>query len=121
MARRRWFFISLARKVSLLFGTAVLLVIAVTLWSPWLQMTALNRQAMLMQAKQVAAAAYQAVDLRAPNWSGTQHELRQRWPALVHELGLPPKPPRLIPTGAYPPRGFHHEALQRLGDNPHKR
>ena len=41
--------IPLARKISLLFGSAVLLVIAVTLAFPMLQMTGLHQQAMLLR------------------------------------------------------------------------
>ncbi len=110
----------LAHKVSLLFGTAVLLVIAVTLWSPWLQMTAWKRQTMLLQSKRVAAAAYQTVDLYQPDWSASQVELERRWSMLVRELGLPSRPPALIRVGSLPlpPRGFRKEAIERLSDNP---
>ena len=99
MLRRHLFQMSLARKISLLFGTAVLLVIVVTLWSPWLQMTALNQQVMLLQAKRVAAAAHQAVDLRRPDWRVVQVELKRRWPVHVRELGLPSEAPHLVPVG----------------------
>ncbi len=90
MRPQRWIRVSLARKISLLFGSAVLLTIAVTLAFPWLQMTALNEQAMLLQAKQVASAAYQSVDLHGPNWDRAQAEIDRRWPLLTRELDLPP-------------------------------
>ena len=83
MRTPRWFDISLARKISLLFGTAVLLTIAVTLVFPWLQMTALNEQAMLVQARQIASTAYQLVDLHQPDWAVAQAELEQRWPLIL--------------------------------------
>ncbi len=111
----------LAHKISLLFGTAVLLVIAVTLWPPSLQMTALNKQAMLLQAELVATAARQAVDLHQPDWSKAQVDLERRWPALVRDLGVRPDPPRLVAVGPLPPRGFRAEAVERLSDNPRQR
>jgi signal transduction histidine kinase len=120
---RRGLRILLAHKISLLCGTAVLLVIAVTLWSPWLQMTALNRQAMLLQAKRVAGAAYQSVDLRRPDWSAAQSELERRWPGFVRELELPSAPPMFIPadSAVLPPQGFRREAIERLSANPEQR
>ncbi len=117
MSALRWFRTSLARKVSLLFGTAVLLIIAVTLLFPWLQMTALNEQAMLVQAKRVAAAAYQRVDLHQPNWQAAAVELTHQWPRLVQELGLPPHQPRLVRDGLVLGPGFQREAMERLRRN----
>ena len=93
MARRRWYHIPLARRISLLFGTAVLLTIAATLVFPWTQMTKLNQQAMLLQAQRIAAAARQAVDLHNPDWLDLQLQLERGWPDLVHELNLPPRCP----------------------------
>ncbi len=121
MRRRSWHRVSLARKVGLLFGTAVLLTIAATLIFPWMQMTALDEQAMLMQAKRVAAAAYQAVDLHEPDWRVAQERLRQRWPTLAAELDLPPRPPQLVADGDWVGRGFRFEALSRLRRDPGQR
>lgn len=123
MPARRWFphKISLARKISLLFGTAVLLTIAVTLVFPWMQMTALNEQAMLVQATQVASTAYQAVDLHQPDWRTAQRQLEQRWPLLVRELGLPLQKPRLVPDSPSVGPGFQRDAMDRLRRNPQQR
>ncbi len=121
MLPRRWFRASLARKISWLFGTAVLLVIAVTLVFPWLQMTALNEQTMLLKAKRVASVARQVVDLCQPDWDKAKAELDQRWPLLVDELGLPSEPPRLVLDGPEVGPGFQREAEERLRGNSKQR
>lgn len=121
MRRRSWFRVSLARKVSLLFGTAVLLIIAVTLIFPRFQMNALNEQAMLLQAQRIASAAYQAVDLHEPDWQAVQVQLDRQWPLLVRELGLPPQRPRLVPDGPLAGHGFQRDAIHRLRRNPGQR
>ena len=121
MPQRCWFRMLLAHKISLLFGTAVFLVIVVTLWSPWLQMTALYNQAMLLKAKHVAAAAYLAVDLNQPDWNLAQRELANAWPALAGDLDLPANPPILVPEDRQlPPRGFRTEAWAHLSDDPER-
>ena len=56
MRRPSWLRLSLSRKLSLLFGVAVLLTIVATLTFPWQQMTALMEQAMLLRAQLVARA-----------------------------------------------------------------
>lgn len=118
--RRGWRHISLARKVSLLFGAAVLLTIAVTLLFPWQQMTALQEQLMLLRAKRVATAVSLAVDLTLPDWTLVQSDLEARWSSLVAEFDLPGECPRLVPVGSHGP-GFHAEAIDRLTDVPRQR
>ncbi len=121
MRRRSWFRVSLARKISLLFGTAVLLIIAVTLIFPRFQMNALNEQAMLVEAQRIASAAFQAIDLREPDWHAVQVELDRQWPVLVRELDLPPQQPRLVPDDPLAGAGFQRDAIHRLRRNPGQR
>ena len=116
MLRRPWRYISLARKISLLFGTAVLLTICVTLVFPWLHMTNLNEEALLMHARWVATAAYGAVDLRQPDWGLMRRQLEQRWPLLMRDLGLPSERPTLVPIAGSGP-SFHAEAIERFRRN----
>lgn len=100
MRRPGRFNVSLAPKLSLLFGAAVLLTIAVTLLFPWLQMTALDEQAALLRAKQVATAARQTVDLEVCDWDTAQQALSRSWPLVARELGLAEdalrNPPQLV-------------------------
>lgn len=121
MRRSRWLTTSLARKISLLFGAAVLLTIGVTLLFPWQQMTALHEQALLLQAKGIASAAFQAVDLHQHDWQAAQAKLARRWPALAAETDLPPVPPQVVPAGPSMGTGFQQEAVQWLRSNTHKR
>jgi two-component system, NarL family, sensor histidine kinase BarA len=116
MVWNRRFSMSLAKKTSLLFGTAVLLTITVTLAFPWQQMRALQEQAMLLQGKRIASAAAQAVDLYVPDWAATQQILNTVWPTIAHRLDLPMKPPRLVPVEHYGP-GFLAEAVAHLNRN----
>lgn len=117
MSLVRWLRESLARKISILFGTAVLLIIAVTLLFPWLQMTALNEQALLLQAKRVASAAYQRLDLHQPQWSAANDQLEKSWPMMVRQLGLPPYSPRVFHVDQVGGTRFQLEALSYLQRN----
>ncbi len=109
-----WYQVSLARKISLLFGAAVLLTISATLLFPWLQMSALNDEAMLMRATAVATAAYGAVDLHTPNWQNARAQLERRWPSLAREAGLPKTPPKLVRFGTEAGPGFQSDAMEAL-------
>lgn len=121
MRVHRWLAISLARKISLLFGAAVLAVITVTLCFPWLQMSALDEQAMLWQARRVATSVYLAVDLRSFDWTRAQAELDRAWPGLVSELDLPSvHRVQLVPVNS-PGPGFQSDAMERLLRNPSQR
>ncbi len=118
MPRRIRFRVSLARKISLLFGTAVLLTIAATLLFPWLHMTALNEQSLLWQAKRVATAAYLTADLHHPDWGAAEQALDRAWPDLARELGLSTTVrPRLVTVGREG-AGFQSDAIERLIRSP---
>ena len=96
MARPRRWNVSLAPKLSLFFGAAALLTIAVTLLFPSLQMTALNHQALLERAKQVAIAVRQSVDLAVDDWAVARRELARTWPQIVRTCDLPPHSPPVL-------------------------
>jgi len=116
-----WLHVSLARKVSVLFGTAVLLIIAVTLSFPWLQMKGLNEQTLLLQAKRVASLAMQAVDLRQSDWSASQARLADYWPGMVRDYGLDPRAqPVFVRYGSHG-QGFQQDAVERLSRDPDQR
>ncbi len=106
---------SLARKISLLFGSAVLLTICATLLFPLIQMNNLDSETLLMQASWSAGTAYQAVDLRQPDWDAAQRRLEAQWPNLAKELGIPSSCPTLIRAKGTPLSGsFRPEAIRRL-------
>ena len=118
MPRRIRFRVALARKISLLFGTAVLLTIAATLLFPWLHMTALNEQSLLWQAKRIATTAYLTADLHHPDWGEAQQLLDRAWPDLARELGLSATGrPRLVAVGGEG-AGFQGDAIERFIRNP---
>jgi two-component system sensor histidine kinase BarA len=123
MAASRWLSISLARRMSLLFGSAVLLTIIATLAFPWMQMNALEEQRMLLTAQQCARAAYQAVDLAPPDWTAAQQLLTRRWPQIVDELGFAADPPALVPVDSFlvGRDGFRRAAIAYLQRNPNER
>lgn len=124
-----WIRVSLARKLSLLFGTSILLILSATLVFPRLHMEALNEQAMLLQAKRIAAAAFQLVDSPLSNWSAENANVRERWPWVARELGLPLDPPMVIPLDAISggvdtdgsAGGFLREAANHLIRDPEQR
>lgn len=128
MHRPRWLKVSLARKISLLLGTAVLLTIIATLMLPWVQMKSLHQQTMLLQAQLVSHAARQAADLSGEDWrQEPQLQLDRRWPHLARELDLPEPVPTLVPIKVLPelrkqgPRGFRYEAIEALQSEPSRR
>jgi signal transduction histidine kinase len=125
MHRPQWLKVSLARKMSVLLGTAVLLTIAATLFFPWQQMTFLHEQALLAEAQRIAGTARQAVDLTAPDWTEAQRALNELWPPLAHEHGLPPQTPQLIVANLHEAQGmtsglegFRAEAIRHLRRHP---
>ncbi|HRX85851.1 MAG TPA: ATP-binding protein [Phycisphaerae bacterium] len=121
MAGLRTTKISLARKCQILFGAAVLSIIAVALIIPGMQMNNLTQQRYLQVAKEAATIAL----LHAPlnkDWSEAQQLLTHDWSNLVRLGGdeFPTAPPRLIPIedaeglalGA--PAGFIAETVSQL-------
>lgn len=96
MHRPRWLKTSLARKVSLLLGSAVLLTIVATLLFPSLQMSALSGQVFALRAQAIAQAVANTVDLQDSDWGRARHELQARWPDVSRRLGLSPTPPALV-------------------------
>jgi signal transduction histidine kinase len=114
MSPRGWFRLSLARKLSLLFGTAILLTIGVTLVFPWLHMDALHDETVLLQAKRLACTAEQAVELQGGNWSTAETDLGRRWGGIAADLGLPAQAPHLVGVESIGPHGFRREAADHL-------
>lgn len=112
---------SLARKISILFGSAVLAIIAVTLTFPWLQMKGLDEQTLFLQAKRTATVALQSVNLRSDDWAAVNNALAAQWPVLAAQLSMEPAAvPQLVST-AWAGSGFRADAIERLNLYPDQR
>jgi len=97
MGRVSWFTISLASKCRLLFGLAVVLIIAAVLFVPWLRMRDLVHERHLQVARLVGRLAMARSDLQSGNWEVKQRALDAWWPAGASQHGLRAPVPKLIP------------------------
>ncbi|UCG15218.1 MAG: HAMP domain-containing histidine kinase [Phycisphaerales bacterium] len=99
--------ISLATKCRLLFGVAVLLIVAATLLVPWVQMASLGSHLDVLKAERIANAAFLLTDLMGQDWTTAQEDLNRRWPAYARRLEFPLRPPTLISVEQAKRRGGH--------------
>ena len=94
MARVSFLSISLAAKCRLLFGLAVLVIIAAALFVPWLRMRDLVHENNVQIVKMTGKLALSRIEGGAGNWDLKQRVIDQWWPSLLqrHEIsGAPPK------------------------------
>ncbi len=108
----------------MLFGAAVLLIVAATLLVPWVQMASLSKHRDVLAAEQIAVSAYLLTDLTGEDWRAAQEQLTKRWPTHARQLGFPPHPPQLISTEQaklYGERGFVPTSIAQLQANPTQR
>ena len=96
MSRISLFSISLAAKCRLLFGLAVLLIIAAALFVPWLRMRDLVHEANIQAARSAGRLALAQIDLSSGNWDLQQAALARWWPAGAAQYGLRCPVPQLI-------------------------
>lgn len=120
-----FFSISLAAKCRLLFGLAVLLIIASAIFVPWVRMGDLVHEANLVVARQMGRLAMAKCDLGLGDWESRQRALEAWWPAGAAEYGLPGPVPRLIqladPANPKPPAWMDErtaQAVMELAKNP---
>ncbi len=98
MARISWFSVSLASKCRILFGLAVLLIIAAALFIPWLRMKDLVDEANLHSARLMGRLALSRSNLSSSGWDQAQSALARWWPSGSQgQLGLRGPVPKLIP------------------------
>ena len=97
MLRSDPFRISLARKCQLLFGLAVLLIIAAALYVPGTYMETLVHELNLRDARSLAITARVWADPSASDWPAQQELLDKWWEDNTNTLRLPATKPRLIP------------------------
>jgi two-component system sensor histidine kinase BarA len=88
--------VSLASKCRILFGLAVLLIIASALFVPWLRTNDLVHDKNLYVARQIARLALAKCELTAGNWELKQKALTNWWPAGAVSYGVRSPVPRLI-------------------------
>ncbi|HVP13462.1 MAG TPA: HAMP domain-containing sensor histidine kinase [Phycisphaerae bacterium] len=119
------FSISLAAKCRLLFGLAVLLIIASALFVPWLRMRDLVHEANIQVARQIGRLAIARSDLSSGNWELKQRALDRWWPSGATQHGLRSPVPRLVPLAdtsnlQLPPDAddFVKQAVRSLAHNP---
>jgi len=117
--------VSLARKCQLLFGAAVLSIIAASLFIPGMRIHDLTKDRYLRIAKESATIALVTIDLQNQPWNLAQDELERAWPRLL-KLGedeFSSEPPRLITVAeaqariAAGYRGFITETVKQLQDD----
>ncbi|GMU38853.1 MAG: HAMP domain-containing histidine kinase [Phycisphaerae bacterium] len=116
----------LDRKITVLFGGAVLLTILATLALPWVLMSTLTDQAQVVRAEQVAMLASQVLPPAGSeiNWEQARQRLQDLWPVLRNELpaNLSIGPPRLYSIeeilGRRETGGFLQEAVAFLSAHP---
>jgi signal transduction histidine kinase len=125
MIRLPSFSISLAAKCRLLFGLAVLLIIASALFVPWLRMRDLVHEANIQVARLVGRLAIARSDLSSGNWELKQRALERWWPTGATQHGLRSPVPRLVAApdspSSPPPQGaddYLKQSLAALAQNP---
>jgi two-component system, NarL family, sensor histidine kinase BarA len=122
----RWYNISLAGKCLVLFGAAVILILAATLYLPWQQMQSFADTADVRSGQVIAAAARGASNVDYQEWDAAAAQLLRDWPATSRSLMLVRKPPELISKDDLPelrriaPRGFLVEAFREFQKDPNR-
>lgn len=117
--------ISLAAKCRILFGSAVLLIIAAALFVPWLRMRDLVHDANLQAARRIGRLAMARSDLTSGSWTTKQRALDRWWPAGAERHGIASPVPRLIalsdPLDPEPPShvsAYVRQAIITLASDP---
>ena len=110
MGKKSRFKLSLANKCRMLFGLAVLLIIAAALFVPGYRMDGLVHELNIRTIKQMALAAHTHCDLPGGSWDLKQADLDKWWPlhASAHQLPVAPVPKliKLDPLSKAVPEGI---------------
>lgn len=125
MARISFLTISLAAKCRLLFGAAVLVIIAASLFVPWLRMRDLVHENNVNMVQLTAKLALSRVDSGVGNWDLRQKSLDRWWPAESMRHGFEGPVPQLMPVGGadapkIPPGSddYLRDAILKLATDP---
>ncbi len=95
MSVRRWFSLSLAAKCRILFGLAVLLIIATALFFPWYYMERLVDELNISEARHQAWIARACLQPEQPDWDEQQRILNRWWAANADAMHLGSTVPRV--------------------------
>jgi len=90
------FRLSLAAKCRFLFGSAVVLIIALALFIPWRSLETLIHDRNIRRAEHLAQLARVQIDPTVQDWSRQQARLDRWWEDNADMLSLPASRPRLI-------------------------
>ena len=126
MPQRRWWKLSLGWKCRLLFGAAVLAILAAALSVPLVHMTNLAQERYRIQALRMATVARVTTDFQGQDWSEAQQRLNERWPTFAKIANLDTHPPTLIPadltriTAEFGAQGFRYRSVQEFQADPTK-
>ncbi len=124
MQRHRWYHISLAAKCLILFGVAVLLILAGTLYLPWVRMEGLNATADVRLAEAAAVAARISSGVDYMSWDNARERLEDERDNIRKMLNIPIDQIELIPItealklAGTAPGGFFVEAFRTLQASP---
>ena len=96
MPRTSFLSISLAAKCRMLFGLAVLLIIAAALFVPWIRMRDLVHEGNIQRMRLIGRLALERSELGSGNWDLKQAAVERWWTASAARLGLTGPSPRII-------------------------
>ncbi len=125
MARVSFLSISLAAKCRILFGLAVLLIVAAALLVPWLRMRDLVHEANAKSLRRLGRLTVAQLELLSGNWELQEQALRLWWPENLDGTGADFPLPELIPLSDVSGRTapvhsdpFVEEAIAKLAADP---
>lgn len=96
MAKLGFFHVSLAGKCRLLFGLAVVLIVAAALFVPWWSMEQFVHDRNIQRARSMALLAHARVDPANPDWNDQQELLNQWWKDHSKALKLTGRPTLIL-------------------------
>lgn len=126
MPRTSFLSISLAAKCRMLFGLAVLLIIAAALFVPWIRMRDLVHDGNIQRMRLIGRLTIERSELGSGNWDLKQSAIERWWSASAIRLNLTGPAPRIIPLPdptlrtSKPPGidDYTSEAIDRFREDP---
>ncbi len=113
MSEHGMFHVSLAGKCRILFGLAVVLIIAAALFVPWYSLETLVQDRNMQRARHLAVLAHARLDPASSDWVHQQGLINQWLSDYATRLHLPATRPRLIKLDAAGQFAYDAEAVER--------